>query len=89
MALRSQRQVVGRLDLVSGKALGGIAQAHKTKVERPIRDAIHQAKSNEGLLKRLNGPLLKRMDTSVVAHAAEKVIATSSGIGVVTAAKKK
>ncbi len=89
MALRSQRQVVGRLDLVSGKALGEIAKAHKEKVEQPIRDAIHKAKSSEELLSLLDGSLLKRMNTAVVADAAEKVIVTSSGIGVVTAAKKK
>ncbi len=89
MDLRSQKQVMAELDRMNGVRLGRMAKQYRKKTIGPLMGVVGKAKSVKGLLRSLNGSLVRRMDTSALETALVETDVQSALIGRVTAEGKE
>ncbi len=89
MDLRSQKQVMAELDRMNGARLGRMAKQYRKQTIAPLMGAVGKAKSLKGLLRNLNGSLVKRMDTGALETALAETDVQSALIGRVTAEGKE
>lgn len=93
--MRTQRQVIGKLDHLAGSALGKAARDYRDGVLAPVIEAIEgmprqgeQARDDAAveaarLLKRFGLSLLGRMDSTKTEERIADALAQSGAIGVV------
>ena len=94
--IRSQRQVLGRLDRLAGLAAG---RARRTAVA-PLADPLaltiarsrvtgNDAADMRAVLDQLGPDLLERMDARPLAEQMEQALVSANGIGLVTGPVKR
>ena len=89
MPLSNQKQGMAGMERMNGGFIGRLANSHRRDIEGPIVDAISKARSNEGLLRRLNAALFRRMDSKKLEQSTADGMVLAALIGSVTATPRE
>lgn len=81
MGLRSHKAVMAGIEMLEGRAVNKLLRPYKTRVMRPLVNALRETESFEALRERLGATVLTEMDAEVVADSLARTAVVAALIG--------